>query len=114
MFRAFRKWEYGFLSKEELESQFSAYSKAVSDPDSTEAENGYQHTEHLRHGLLWSISENKLSFTDQELEQLIELLKCDEDPIMARNFYSYLVNKNRVSPEQTHRFIELRTVANNT
>ncbi|MEM6300078.1 MAG: hypothetical protein AAF740_15435 [Bacteroidota bacterium] len=70
---------YGYLTVSDLSTQYEQYLRATANPESIEAENGYQHTAYLRHYSFWNISEKKSSFTDDELGQLIELVKCDED-----------------------------------
>jgi len=104
-----QRWvTYGFLTTEKLEQQFDAYSKATTFPNSQEAQKGFGHPEHIRHRLFWDIAENNSSFSDKELLQLIELVNCDEDPVMAKSFYMYLLTKNRVTEEQLKKFPELK------
>jgi len=110
-----KRWlEYGFLTIEELENQFSDYSNALNNPNSKEANNGFQNPEHFRHGLFWKISEDRKSFNNEELRQLIDLVNCDEDQIMAENIYTYLLSKKRINAEQITEFEEFKTVANKT
>ncbi len=96
------RWiDYGFLSFEEVNNQYLLYKKAKDYPDSKEAEfYGYQHSEHLRHETFLKISEKYKSFTDEQLEKLIELVEIDEDQIMALNFYRYIIEKQSVTEEQ--------------
>ncbi|MGD1841047.1 MAG: hypothetical protein ACFB0B_09145 [Thermonemataceae bacterium] len=102
---------YGYLTVDDLNAQYEQYLRATTNPESIEAENGYQHTAHLRHYSFWNISEKKSSFTDDELSQLIELVKCDEDKTMAENFFVYLISKSSISQEQIKRFTALKTAA---
>ncbi len=56
----------------------------------------------------WKIAENNLSFTNEQLQQLIELVECDEDPLMAKNLYVYLLTKNRVKQDQLKKFPDIK------
>lgn len=104
---------YEHLTIDELKAQYQLYQKAIKDPTSIEAESGYQHPEHLRHRSFWNISASRPSFTNQALEELIELVKCDSDAVMAENCYRYLINQKKVNKEQINHFIELKTVVLN-
>lgn len=104
---------YEYLTIDELKAQYQQYQKAIEDPTSKEAENGHRHPEHLRHCSFWNISESRASFTNQALEQLIELVKCDSDAVMAGNFYRYLISQKKVNKEQINHFIELKTLVLN-
>lgn len=103
--------DYGFLSKEELNQQFDDYKTAVDYPESKEADYyGYQHTEHLRHGAFLKILKNRKEISDLHLEQLIQIVKCDKDAIMAENVYTYLVEREIVNSQQIEKYDELRKI----
>ena len=105
-----KRWlEYGFLTEQELNKQFNDYSIAKNNPESKEADYyGYQHTEHLRYGQFWKISEENKKFTDEQIEKLIELVESDEDEIMSMNFYRDILNKKRVTLSQIEKYDELK------
>jgi hypothetical protein len=102
---------YEYLTIEELNTQFALYEKALANAESVEAENGCQHTEHLRYGQFWKISEAQNSFTNEQLEKLIELVASDEDQVMSTNFYRDLLNKKKVTVAQVENFNELKSLS---
>ncbi len=100
------RWlDYGFLSVDELKIQYAQYIRAKTDPESDEADlYGYQDTEHLRHHTFVKISKEYKSFTDEELEKLIELVEIDGFRMMALNFYCYILKNQSVTEEQIKKY----------
>jgi len=101
---------YKYLTIEELNNQYLLFSKAVADPKSTEAEKGYQHTEHLRFQQFNKIAKEYNEFTNQQLEEIMELVETDSDKIMAENFYHNIVSNKKVTAKQIEKYIDLQNI----
>ncbi len=90
--------EYGFLSKEQLDEQYNKHMEAKSFPENDVY--GNIHTEHLRHESFLRIVKERQFFTDEEVSRIIELVEVDDDILMAKNVFVYLIEENKLNLKQ--------------